>query len=80
MISLSEKAVVLNRLEGLTISAAVDRHYNVNKAGVKYVTKYESKLGKRVKTKWYIWTSAGRSGNLKHFVTLRHVQPVVREK
>jgi cell division protein FtsI/penicillin-binding protein 2 len=73
VISLSEKAVVLNTLEGLTISAAVGRHYIVNKAAVRYVTKYEDKLGKRVKTEW----SAGISVNPKHFVTLRDVQPVV---
>jgi hypothetical protein len=80
LISLPEKAVVLNTLEGLTITADVDRHCNVNKAAVRYVTKYEDKLVTRVKTKWYIWTSTGRSGNLKHFVTLRDVQPVIREK
>jgi len=78
VISLSEKAVVLNTLEELTISAAVDRHYNVNKAAVRYVTKYEDKLGRRVKSEWSVWTFAGRSGNLKHFVTLRDVQRVVR--
>jgi cell division protein FtsI/penicillin-binding protein 2 len=79
VISLSEKAVVLNKLEGLTISAAVDRHYSVNKAAVRYVTKYEDKLGRRIKSEWSAWTFAGRRVNLKLFVTLRDVQRVVRK-
>jgi hypothetical protein len=51
VISLSDKAVVLNTLEGLTIIAAVDLHYNVNKAAVRYITKYEDKLGRSVKNR-----------------------------
>jgi hypothetical protein len=77
VISLSEKTVVLDTLEVLTIRAAVDRHYNVNKTVVRCVTKYEYKLGRRVKTEWSIWTSAEEAAN-KHFVNLRDVQPVVR--
>jgi hypothetical protein len=79
---LSKKAVVLNVSEGFMIAATVDRHYTVNKAAVtvSYVTKYGDEPGRRVKTECSIWTSAGRSGNLKHFVTLRDVQPVGRNK
>jgi hypothetical protein len=52
----------------------------LTKMQLRFVTKYEDKLGRSVKTEWSIWTYAGRSSNLKHFVTLKDVQPVRRNK
>ena len=69
MISLSEKAVVLNTLEGLTsISAAVDRHYIVNlDAKLRWkvhVKKKRDELG--LKYKHMYWLMGRRSAMSTH--------------